>query len=332
MLRLDRRTFLRAGLSVAGVGVLAGCQVAAPLGQGATRLRRVGFLTSDANQGPELEALRQELRELGYVEGQTLALESRVAPDDTSLPGVVQELIQLPVDVIVTGAASASLAAKKATDTIPIVIALTDDPVGSGLVASLSRPGGNVTGLASYSGALLPKRLELLREIVPRLSRVGVLWTADAPSYANSLRQAEDASRALGIEAVPLELRDGKLESAYERAAREQVQAVMTTPGPIFGRERFRLAELALQHHQPMMANFKVSVTAGSLISYGPDYTDLFRRAAGYVDKILRGRAPAELPVEQPTKFELVLNRKTFEALGLSIPQSILAQVTEILP
>ena len=224
MLRLDRRTFLRAGLSLAGAGVLAGCQGVAPLAQGPTRLRRVGFLTSDANQGPELEALRQEFRDLGYLEGQSLVVDSRVAPDDASLPRMVQELIQLPVDVIVTGAGSASLAAKKATDTIPIVIALTDDPVGSGLVGSLSRPGGNVTGLASYSGALLPKRLELLREIVPGLSRVGVLWTAAAPSYMNSVRQGVDASRALGLEAVPLELRDAELESAFQQAAREQLR------------------------------------------------------------------------------------------------------------
>ena len=321
---------LRAGLSLAGVGLLAGCQLAPPLGQAPARLRRVGFLTSDALQGPELEALRQELRDLGYVEGQTLAVDSRVSPDDVSLPRLVQELIRLPVDVIVTGTGPASLAAKKATDTIPIVIANTDDPVGSGLVASLSRPGGNVTGLASYSGALLPKRLELLKDIVPGLSRVGVLWSAAAPSHANSVRQAEGASRDLGIEAVALELRDGELESGFEEAARQQVQALMTTPGPIFGRERFRLGELAVQYRQPMLGNFKIAVTAGALISYGPDYTDLFRRSAGYVDKIFHGRPPAELPVEQPTKFELAINRKTVEALGLSIPQSILAQATEV--
>ena len=328
---LDRRTFLRAGLSLTGVGLLAGCQLVPPLGRPPARLRRVGFLTSDAFQAPELEAFRQELRDLGYVEGQTLAVESRVAPDDASLPRLVQELIQLPVDVIVTGAASASLAAKKATDTIPIVIAMTDDPVGSGLVASLSRPGGNVTGLASYSGALLPKRLELLKDIVPGLARVGILWTAAAPSHTNSVRQAEDASRALGIEAVALELRDGELESAFEQAAREQVQALMTTPGPIFGRERARLADLALQHRQPMVANFRTAVVYGALISYGADYTELFRRAAAYVDKIFRGKPPADLPVEQPTKFELVINRTTAEALGVSIPQSILAQATEVL-
>jgi putative ABC transport system substrate-binding protein len=305
--------------------------MAPPPGQGAARLRRVGFLTSDANQGPELEALRHELRDLGYVEGRSLALESRVGPDDASLPRLAQELIQLRVDVIVTGAASASLAAKQATDTIPVVIALTDDPVGSGLVASLSRPGGNVTGLASYSGALVPKRLELLKEIVPGLTRVGVLWTAAAPSHERSVREAQGASRALGIEAVPLEVRDGELEGAFDQATREQVQAVMTTPGPIFGRERARLAELALQHRQPLVANFRTNVAYGALISYGPDYTELFRRAAGYVDKIFRGRAPAELPVEQPTKFELAVNRTTAEALGLDIPQSILAQATQVL-
>jgi putative ABC transport system substrate-binding protein len=326
---LNRRDFLRAGVALAGVGVVAGCQIAPP-GQPPARLRRVGFLTSDALQEPELQAFRQELGTLGYVEGQTISVEPRFSADDASLAGMVRELVQLPVDIIVTGTGPASLAAKKATDTIPIVIANTDDPVGSGLVTSLSRPGANVTGLASYSGALMPKRLELLKEIVPGLSRVGILWSAAAPSHANSVAEAERASRALGVETVPLELRDPELESAFQQAAREQLQAVMTTPGPIFGRERFRLADLALQYGQPMLGSFKTAVVAGALISYGPDYTDLFRRSAAYVDKVFKGRSPAELPVEQPTKFELAINSKTAESLGLSIPQSILAQATEV--
>jgi putative tryptophan/tyrosine transport system substrate-binding protein len=328
---LDRRSLLRAGVSLAGLGLLAGCQMVPPLGQASARLRRIGFLTSDALQGPELEALRQELRDLGYVEGQTIAVDSRISPDDVSLPRLAQELLQLPVDVIVTGTGPSSLAAKKATDTIPIVIANTDDPVGSGLVASLGHPGGNVTGLASYSGALLPKRLELLKEIVPGLARVGVLWSAAAPSHVNSMREAETASRALGVEAISLELRDAEMETAFEQAAQQQVQALMTTPGPIFGRERFRLSDLALQYRQPMLGNFKTIVAAGSLISYGPDYTDLFRRSATYVDKIFKGRSPADLPVEQPTRFELAINLKTAESLALSVPQTILAQATDVL-
>jgi putative ABC transport system substrate-binding protein len=177
---------------------------------------------------------------------------------------------------------------------------------------------------------LLPKRLELLKEIVPGLARVGVLWSAAAPSHAKSIREAEAAGATLGLEVVALELRDDDLESAFEQAGRAGVQALMTTPGPIFGRERFRLGDLALQYRQPMLGNFKTAVVAGALISYGPDYTDLFRRSAVYVDKIFRGRSPAELPVEQPTTFELAINRKTAEGLGLSLPASILAQLPAI--
>jgi putative ABC transport system substrate-binding protein len=328
---VDRRDVLRSGLALVGLGVLAGCQMAPPLGQTPPRPRRVGFLTSDALQAPELEALRKELGALGYVEGQTISVEPRISADDASLPGMARELVQLPVDVIVTGTGPASVAAKKATDTIAIVIANTDDPVGSGLVASLSRPGGNVTGLASYSGALMPKRLELLKEVVPGLSRVGVLWSAAAPSHENSIREAAGASRALGVEAVPLELRDAELAGAFEEAAQRQVQALISTPGPIFGRERFRLADLAVQYRQPMLGNFKTIVAAGALISYGPDYTDLFRRSAAYVDKIFKGRSPAELPVEQPTRFELAINLKTAESLGLTFPRSTLDQATEVL-
>jgi putative ABC transport system substrate-binding protein len=296
-------------------------------------MRRVGFLTSDPGQGPPEAAFRQALAELGYVEGQNTAFESRVAADDASLRRAVDELIQLGVDVIVTGAGDASLAAKSATTTIPIVMAYTDNPVGSGLVASLSRPGGNVTGLSSFNGLLAPKRLELLREMLPALSRVGVLWDMASPSHATSVNELEGAARSLGLESSPLELSDGAggLKTAFEAATQRRTEALMTTPGPIFGRERARLAELAVQHRLPMMANSVMGTAAGGLMSYATDYTDLFRRAATFVDKIFKGRSPAELPVEQPTKFELVLNLKTAQALDLSIPPSLLAQATQVL-
>jgi putative tryptophan/tyrosine transport system substrate-binding protein len=219
-----------------------------------------------------------------------------------------------------------------ATSSIPIVMAYTDNPVGSGLVSSLSRPGGNVTGLASFNGLLAPKRLDLLREVLPGLSRVGILWTVAAPSHAVSVSELEGAARRAGVEPLPLELiePDG-VAGAFEAASQSGIEALITTPGPIFGRERFHLAELAVQYRQPLIAGSVRSVTAGALMSYATDYTDLFRRAATFVDKIFKGRSPAELPVEQPTKFEFVVNLKAAQLLDLRIPPSLLAQATQLL-
>jgi putative tryptophan/tyrosine transport system substrate-binding protein len=329
---LDRRRLLRAGLALAGMSVAGACQIALPGAGAPARMRRVGFLTSDPGQGPPEAAFRQALGELGHIEGQNTAFESRVAADDASLRQAVDELIRLGVDVIVTGAGDASLAAKSATSTIPIVMAYTDNPVGSGLVASLSRPGGNVTGLSSFNGLLAPKRLELLREVLPGLSRMGILWDMAAPSHAASVNELEGAARSVGVESISLELTDGAgIEAAFDAATRVGTAALMTTPGPIFGRQRTRLAELALQHRLPLMGNSVLATAAGALMSYATDYTDLFRRAAIFVDKIFKGRSPAELPVEQPTKFEFVVNLKTARMLDLSIPPSLLAQATQVL-
>jgi putative ABC transport system substrate-binding protein len=329
---LDRRGLLRAGLALAGVSVVSACQIGLPGAGAPAKMRRVGFLTSDPTQGPEESAFRQALGDLGYVEGRNTTFESRATDDDAGLPSAVAELIERGVDVIVTGTGPATLAAKTATSSIPIVMAYTDNPVAGGLVASLSRPGGNVTGLSSFNGLLAPKRVDLLREVLPGLSRVGILWTAAAPSHAVSVSELEGAARAAGVEPLGLELIEpAGVEGAFETASQAGIEALLTTPGPIFGRERFRLAELALQHRQPLMVNSVRSATAGALMSYATDYTDLFRRAATFVDKIFKGRSPAELPVEQPTKFELVINLKTAQALDLQIPPSILAQATQVL-
>jgi len=328
----SRRRFLRNSLTVAGLGLLTGCGLLPLRQQPPAKLYRIGFLTSDSTQQTREEALRQALHTLGYVEGQTVTIEFRRSDEGERLRASAHELTQLGVGVIITGSGPASVAAKSITSTVPIVMAYTDDPVGIGLVASLNRPGGNVTGLTSYIGTLAGKRLELLKEIVPALARVAILWNAASPTHAASVRAAEDAARTLGVEPHSLEIREpGALEAAFESATKEWVGAVMTTPSPFFGRERTRFAELGLKHRLPIMSTAREGVIAGTLLSYAPDPDELFRRAATYVDKILKGASPADLPIEQPTTFEFSINLKTAHALRLTIPQSILAQATEII-
>jgi putative tryptophan/tyrosine transport system substrate-binding protein len=335
---VDRRRFL--------VTSLAGA-LAAPLAaeaQPAGKIYRIGYLSPSSPSDPErlaspfgergLAAFRQGLRALGYVEGQNIAIENRWAEGRFErLPDLAAELVRLKVDVIVSVVTQASLAAKNATRTIPIVMVAVGDPLGSGLVASLARPGGNVTGPSSMYADLVGKQLEVLKEIVPKLSRVAVLWNpANAAWQAQMLKATGVAARALGLQVQLLEARGpDELEGAFAAMNRERASALLVAPDVIFALHARRIADLAAKRHLPAMYGSSEHVEAGGLISYAPNIPDVFRRAATYVDKILKGARPSDLPVEQPTKFEVFMNLKTAKALGLTIPPSLLLRADQVI-
>ncbi len=300
------------------------------------KIPRIGYVsgTGDAtNQGPYVEALRQGLRDLGYVEGKNIVIEYRGAEGKSErMPILVTELVELKVDVLVLTIGSI-LAAKQATKTIPIVMVTQVDPVATGLVDSLARPGGNITGLATLQRDLSGKRLELLTEVVPRLSRVGILRDAEGPVSSIGLKDYEAAARALKIRTQSLDVRgpNPDLETAFRQAVKGHVNAVVTiTNNPLF-RNSQRIADLALKNRLPSMYEGSTWVDAGGLMSYSANDLELFRRAAIYVDKILKGAKPADLPIEQPTKFEFVINLKTAKALNLTIPQSVLFRADKVI-
>ena len=278
-------------------------------------------------------AFRQRLRELGYVDGQNIAFEVRSAEGRAErLPDLAADLVRLKVDVIVAGGTPAPLAAKRATTAIPIVMASAGDPVGSGLVASLARPGGNVTGLSLLVPELGGKRLQLLKEVVPGVSRVAVLWNAANPYPVLVWRQTEAAARALGVHLQSLDVRGpDDLEGAFAAATRGRAGALITVEDPLTFGQRKRIVDFAARARLPAMYGFREFVDAGGLMSYAASLADLSRRAATYVDKILKGAKPADLPVEQPTKFELVINLKTAKALGLTIPPSVLIRADQVI-
>jgi putative ABC transport system substrate-binding protein len=280
-----------------------------------------------------LEAFRQGLRELGYVEGQNIAIESRwTEGKDDRLPALAADLVRSKVDVIVAETGAATRAAQQATRTIPIVMSLVNDPVGSGLVASLARPGGNVTGLTIMSPDLVGKQLELLKEVVPKVSRVALLRHPDNPASAAQLREAEAAAQALGVRLQTLEARSPQeIDGAFAAMTRERAGALLVIPDTLFWSQRRQIAELAVKRRLPSMRMGEAYAEAGGLMSYGPSYLDLERRAATFVDKILKGANPADLPVAQPTKFELVINLKTAKAIGLTIPQPLLQRADQII-
>ena len=296
---------------------------------------RIGYLeaVSPSISAVRTEAFRQGLRELGYVEGKNIVTEYRYAEGKRDrLPALAAELVRLKVDVIVTAGASATRAAKKATSTIPIVMAQDSDPVGKGVVASLARPGGNITGLSTLAPEISGKQLELLKEIIPKLSRVAVLGTSTRPGNAQTLREVELAAGAFKVEVRYLDVLDPKkIETAFGAARKERADAVLVLAGRILISHRTQVVELAVKSRLPAIYPFPVYVEAGGLMSYGVRRSDLFRRAATYVDKILKGANPAELPVEQPTKFELVINLKTAKALGITIPPTLLLQATKVI-
>ncbi len=325
---VDRRAFLGA----LGVGLLA-----APLAaeaQQAEAVPRVAFLGngSTSTSGPFLDSFRLGLRELGYVEGQSIVIESRFADGKQErLHGLVRELLALAPDVVVAAGPQALRAFKQATVSVPIVMAIIADPVENGLVASLAHPGGNLTGLAFQNDALTTKRLELLKETVPKVSHVAVLWDSTF-GVISSYEQAERAARALHLRLQLLTVRGpADLETALNSATTGRAQALLVLASPFLNANRRTVVELAARRRFPATYEAKTFVEIGGLMSYGPSFPDMYRRAATYVDKILKGAKPADLPVEQPTKFEFVINLKTAKALGLTIPQSLLLQADEVI-
>ena len=276
-----------------------------------------------------LDAFRQELSKLGWIEGKNITLEYRFAEQKSErLPELAAELVRLKVDLIVTSG-TPPLAAKKATSTIPIVMTNSVDPVGAGLVASLARPGGNITGNSSLSPELITKMLEILKDAIPKLNRVGLLRSAVGVATDLQLKELRPAAVALKLELEEIEAQpDAKgLESAFKTAKQKQVGAIMVNPGRRFAAERKRIVELASEYRLPAIYFSKEYVDEGGLMSYGVDYDDLFRRVAVYVDKIFKGAKPADLPVQQPTKFELVINLKTAKQIGVTIPHKVLGRV-----
>jgi putative ABC transport system substrate-binding protein len=327
----DRRTFL------AGTGaVLLAAPVAAEA-QPAGNVYRLGLLGGSPPDSPggrrAWEGFFQGMREIGYVEGQNILVEGRWYGERTDrLPALAAELVRLKVDVIVAGAPPAPEAALRATSTIPIVMANHNDPVGSGLVASLAKPGKNVTGLSTLSPELVGKRLQLLKETVPGISRVAVLWNPTVTIQALELREVRVAARSLKLQLQVLEAQaPSDFAGAFSAMTKERAGGVIIITSSMFYAERTRIAELAAQSRVPAIYSVKEFAEAGGLMAYGINLGESFRRAATYVDKILKGAKPGDLPVEQPTKFELVINLKTAKALGLTIPPSLLARADEVI-
>jgi len=282
---------------------------------------------------PVVEDLRQGLRELGYVEGHTIRIEFRTAQNHPDrLPGLAEELVQLKVDVIVVNVTVAAQAAKRATSTIPIVMTTVADPVASGLVASLAHPGGNVTGHSLMLTELSATRLQLLKETIPRLARVAVLWNPVTPIHPKMIEELKAAAPSLSIELSFMSARTPEqFGPTFSAVSRAHAQALYVLDDPFFYVHRMTLAKLASKARRPAIYGARHYADAGGLMSYGADYGDLFRRSAGYVDKILKGAKPGDLPIEQPTKFELVVNLKTAKALGITIPESILLRADEVI-
>ena len=328
---IDRRTFL------AGMGTVL---LAAPLAaeaQQAEKIARIGWLGNSPAASPHLgDAFRQGLRDLGYVEGRNVAIDYRFAEGKLErLPALAADLVALKVDVILAATVLAAVAAKQAIKTIPIVFAAVADPVGSGLVTSLARPGGNVTGLSVLAPELIGKRLELLTQAVPGVSRVAVLWEPGSGGERTDkdlLKRAEVAGQALGVRLQFVEARgQADFDRAFSDMTRAHAGALTLLPSPMFFNEGRRLVDLAAKHRLPAVYTGREFVDAGGLMAYGPSIADLYRRAATYVDKILKGAKPADLPVEQPTKFDFVINVKTAKALGLTIPPSLLGRADEVI-
>jgi len=301
--------------------------------QPAGKVARIGYLEPGSLAAHPREAFEQGLRELGYVEGQNLVIEYRAAEGKGErLPALAAELVRLKVDVIFAVSPPAIRAAMTATRTTPIVFAGAADPVASGFVASLARPGGNATGFTLLGSELSGKRLELLREAVPAVAKVAVLWNPDNPAARAMVKDTEAGARALRLELQPLGVRTpAELEGAFSAMVRERAGAFLVVPDPMLHSHKKRLVDLAAKARLPGIYYAKDYVEAGGLMAYGASFPDLFRRTATLVDKILRGARPGDLPVEQPTKFELVINLKTAKALGLTIPPLVLARADEVL-
>ncbi len=333
---MDRRKFVL----LLGAGTLATSQAA--VAQSVWKIRTIGILNALPREAPLPQAFLRGLRDLGYVDGKTVIVEYRSGAYD-DFPVLAGQLVQLKVDVIYAVLEQAARAASKATTTIPIVFAIIGDPVRLGLVDSLAHPGGNITGLTAFGYNLNGKRLQLLKELIPRLSRIGVLWNPATPAKVTDgpqmnrpaqvgLEQTEEAGRALGVQVQSFPVRrPSDISDALEAAARDRIGAFIVEEDSLTYSERNRIIEFAAAHQLPAIYGYRDYVVSGGLISYGANLPELMNRALGYIDKILKGAKPSDLPVEQPTKFELVINAKTAKALGLAIPQALLLRADEVI-
>jgi putative ABC transport system substrate-binding protein len=300
-----------------------------------TKVPRIGYLggTSPSANAARIEAFRQGLRELGYVEGRNMIIEWRHAEAKLDrLPALAAELVRLKVDILVTGGPPATRAAKEATVTIPVVMAFDDDPIGNGFVASLARPGGNITGLSSLAPELSGKQLELLKEILPKLSRVAVLGSSTRPGTAQTLKETELAAGVFGVKVLYLDLISPKdIETGFREAREGRADAMLILSSPIFSSQRTQFVDLAAKSRIPATYSTTEFVEDGGLMSYGVNTSGLYRRAGAYVDKILKGTKPADLPVEQPKKFEFIINLKAAKQIGLTIPPNVLARADRVI-
>jgi putative ABC transport system substrate-binding protein len=297
------------------------------------KVHQIGYLIvgSPASWANRVEALRMGLRDLGYVEGKNIAFAFRTAETADQLPELAADLVRLKVDVIFANSSSEVEAARQATKTIPIVFATHADPEGVGHVASLARPGGNITGLSMLLTQLVAKELEIMKQALPHMTRVGVVLTLTAPSHRPASRAVADAAQQLGLQILTVPVRTSEdLDRAFAMMARERVDGYLFVASPLSRSHRTLLAELSLKYRLPRMFGIRENVEAGGLMSYAPDNVDLSRRAATYIDKILKGARPADLPVEQASKYELVINLKTAKALGVTIPPSVLARADRV--
>jgi putative ABC transport system substrate-binding protein len=333
-MRMSRRAFV---VGAAGLGLLAGCGRLPGQAPAPDKPPRVGLLLPyTADSAPSLEMIepfRAGLHDWGYVEGENILLEYRYSGGQNErLPELAVELIQLPVDLIVAEKQDAILAAKQTTSTIPLVMSVHADPVGTGMVASLPRPGSNVTGMSSLSAHMSAKRLELLQQASPAVSRVVVFYDHTLPPTQRAAAEVQVGAAALGLNLLTFDVRTpADFAPAFEAALREQANSLQVLGDPLSLNQRSRIVEFAAQNGLPAVYNDKSWVTAGGLMSYGPNYPAIYRRAAYYVDRILKGTKPADLPVEQPMTFDFVVNMKTARELGLTFPHEILLQVTEVI-
>ena len=321
-----RKLLVALGTSVLAVPLASFAQ------QQAAKVPRIGvILTGDVQY--TRDAFLQGLRERGWMEGRNILIEYRPVGDKLErVPDIAAELVGLNVDVIVASANQVIIALKRITQTIPIVMSVVGDPVGAGFITSLARPGGNITGLSNVAEGLSAKRLEILKEIDPRISRVAVLRNSIIPTHGVLLKETEIAAKALKLTLVPVDFRDANdFEDAFKTMARERANALIVFPDPVTAARGTLIASLAARHGLAAMYARGEPIEAGGLVAYGPNNTDLWRRSASYVDRILKGARPADLPVELPIKFELVINIKTARALGITIPQSILVRVDRVI-
>jgi putative tryptophan/tyrosine transport system substrate-binding protein len=337
MTTLSRRQVVQ-GAGVVGLGLLAGCGRWPWQASDRLKVYRIGYLDPGVRtlgqRSDREDTFLRGLSDLGYVEGSNLVIESRYAEQQVErLPELATELVQLPVDVLVAVATAAQLAAQRVTSTVPIVMATSADPVGVGLVSSLARPGGNVTGMSNLLPQMSAKRLELLKETVPGLTRVAILWTAANPGTVRQAQESQAAAYSLGLHPISLEAQGPTpaYDRLFEIAARDGAEALVVVQDPLFVPHTAQIVELAVAAQFPTMYAGRTQVVRGGLMSYGASVHEQYYRAAYYVDRILKGAKPADLPVEQPREFECVINLKTAHALGLTIPHHVLLQATEVI-